>query len=179
MAFNIIFLFMTLTTVVNAEPGPLQNKKSALQFEVDLVQQSPATFYLVIHFPVGETHLKSDANLLRTCKILGVFGTLPTQTQQLSLHTHILPQTSEPKRISRSRPLPLDFAGRLSRGPKHRSRLYFVPSFIIQSVDLPIPHKMPGVQLSNRDIKALASAIDKHTPAILLPQNPMTPGLPR
>jgi hypothetical protein len=170
MAFKLICFLFLLISPIHAETNPLQNKKEALQLELNLVQQAPATYYLIIDFTAKEVHLKADANLLRTCTILGSFGIKHTQTEELILNKLITPQTSEPSVISRRRPLPLDFSGRLTTGPKHRSRLYFAPTFLVQSADLPTSNHIPGIRLSNPDIKALASALVPSSKAILIPQ---------
>lgn len=162
-----VFLFsVLLLQVAWADTLPLQNKKQALQIEYNLVKQTPETYYILIDLKAQEAYLKADANLLRTCKIKGVFGTIPNITQKLTLQKHLFPHTST---ISPKRLLPLDFVGRLTKGPKHRSRLYFMPSFILQSVDLPTPKNLSGILLENHDIKALASALVPQNNAILLP----------
>jgi hypothetical protein len=171
MAFNIILWFLISLSHTHADVAFLTNKKTALQFEYDFIKEHPATYYLVIDLSTQEAYLKADAHLLRTCKILDQFGISPTQTQQLSLQTHILPHTPEPKTISRNRPLPLNFSGRLVTGPKHRSLLYFMPSFMIQSNELPKPTHLSGICLSNQDIKAIASALKHQSSTILLPPN--------
>lgn len=152
-----------------AEIATLQNQKAALQFEYDFVRQKPATYYLLIDFNDQKVYLKADANLLRTCQILGSFGELKRQTQLLIFQQHIIPYTPESATTSRQRPLPMDFSGRLTKGPKHRSRLYFTPAFIIQSSELPTLETLNGIQLSNEDVKAISSALTPESKAILLP----------
>lgn len=172
MALHIfLFLLFIITPPTQADIAFLKNKKAALQFEYDYIQENPATYYLVIDLNTNEAYLKADAHLIRTCQILGQFGHSPSQTQQLTLQTHVLPLTPEPKTIPRRRLLPLNFAGRLGTGPKHRSRLYFMPSFIIQSNDLPQPTHISGISLSNPDIKAIASALKLKSHTILLPSD--------
>ena len=171
MVRHIIFLFFIFTPLVHADIAFLKNKKAALQFEYDYIKKNPGTYYLVIDLNTNEAHLKADALLLRTCQIRDQFGIKPSQTQQLTLQAHIFPHTPEPESFSRHRLLPLNFSGRLGTGPKHRSRLYLMPSFIIQSNDLTKPPHISGISLSNPDMKAMASALKPQSLIILLPSD--------
>jgi len=171
MAFHIILLLFIFISPSQADLAFLKNRKAALQFEYDFIKENPATYYLIIDLNTNEAHLKADAHLLRTCKILDQFGVAPSQTQQLTLQDHIFPNTPEPQSISRHRLLPLHFSGRLGTGPKQRSRLYFMPSFLIQSNELTKPTHLSGICLSNQDIKALASALKPLSHTIILPAN--------
>ncbi|MBT4141337.1 MAG: hypothetical protein HOE48_25745 [Candidatus Latescibacteria bacterium] len=175
MVFNILLLISVFS--ISADINTLRTKKEALQLEYNLVKNSPTSYYLIIDFAAKEAHLKADANLLRTCKIMDSFGNIPPRTQKLTLHNHIQPYTTEPKTVYRQRELPLDFSERLTNGPKSRSRLYFMPSFLIQSAGLPTPRDMPGIQLSKQDTKALASALPPNTITIVIPSTSKNLGL--
>jgi hypothetical protein len=165
-----VFIF-TFLSPAYADLAFLKNRKAALQFEYDLIKEKPATYYLVIDLGTNEAHLKADAHIIRTCKILDHFGNLPTQTQMLTLQTHILPHTPAPETISRHHLLPLHFSNRLGTGPTQRSRLYFMPSFLIQPNELAQPSHISGICLSNSDIKALASALKLQSHIIIFPSH--------
>ena len=172
ITFYLYFLFLLCTNLTHANLDGLIAKRDALQFEYNLVQDSPATFYLVIDLAAEELYLKADANLLRTCKIIHATEKMPQQTQIVTLQMHIEPYTpiASPRRL-----LPLDFSGRLTNGPKHRSRLYFTPPLLIQSNEISASNRTPTIQLGNQDIKALASALAIANQAILIPNT--TPGI--
>lgn len=164
--FNLCFIICIFAHFAYADLDTLIFKRNALQLEYDLVQSSPATYYIVIDFPSQELYLKADANLLRTCKINQSAGQIPHKTQLFTLQMHIEPYTPI---ASAQRLLPLDFSGRLTNGPKHRSQLYFTPPLLMQSAGLPKTTHIPTIQLSDQDIKALASALTTNNNAILIP----------
>lgn len=174
MVFNLLLLIFIFSA--HADVNTLQAQKEALQLEYNLVQNSPGTYYLIINFLTQEVYLKADANLLRTCKILNWSGKIPTRAQKLTLQNHILPGTPEPKTILRKRALPLDFFERLTKGPKNRSRLYFLPSFMIQSSNELSSAQMPSIFLSLPDTKAIASALSHNATAIVIPTHAQNTG---
>lgn len=161
-----LLVFFLLQTAAYADLDKLHNKKRALEIELGLVRETPATYYLVLDLQAQIVYLKADANLIRACKVINTFGPLPPHTQALVLHTHVKPYApiASPNRL-----LPLNFSNRLTQGPKHRSRLYFTPSFLIQSADLPPHRSVAGIGLENHDIKALASALTQPNQAIFIP----------
>jgi hypothetical protein len=179
MPFNILLFILLFIFSAHADTNTLQAKKDALFLEYDLVQGSPATYYLIINNATQEVYLKADANLLRTCKILKSFRKGHLQTKKLQLQNHVLPYTPEPRTRLRKRLLPLDFSERLTSGPKHRSRLYFSPSFLIQSSELPIPPNLSGIFLNHQDMKAIASALPLQAPTILVPALTQINGMPQ
>lgn len=167
---SLILFVLHVVAPLSADLDALQNQKEALRLEYEHVIQAPGTFYCIIDLNAKTIALKADANLLRTCRILGQFGHQPTHTQRRYLKVQVPPYSPEPSSIARTRLLPLDFSERLTKGPKHRTQLYFEPSAIIQSIDLPIPPNTSGIQVNNQDMKALASALVPASLAIVLPQ---------
>ena len=176
IALSIFSLAFTHLAAAQNTSTWLQEKRDALSLEYVLVTQNPATFYLIVDLSARQAHLKADANLLRTCDILETFGPLPGKTQKSVYVMEIPPVTPLSGTFLENQPLPLDFVGRLGKGPKHRSRLYFEPAFMIQSIALPHSDSVFGLVLNYSDVKALGSALRPTNVAILMPNLPPSPG---
>lgn len=147
-------------------------QKSALELELNLVQTNPKSYYLVIDLVVKKIYLKSGARILRTCSIEDHKMLHFKKTKLLQMIKRIDPITPEPANLGlrlRGRALPLNFIGRLIEGPRKLSRLYFSSSVVIQSIDLPILKDISYLKIDGGDIKALGSALNPGSSAILIP----------
>jgi hypothetical protein len=150
------------------------NRLAALEIELDLVTRSPEAYYLVIDLAQARVDLKSGARLLRSAPVLGVSQQpgAPAGTRRCTYVGLVPPVTPDPGaqglRLG-GRRLPLDFSGRLTEGPRHRSRLWFCGGLVLQSVDTVCPDSAACVGLDGPDIKALGSALQPGAAAILVP----------
>ena len=152
----------------------LHNRKKALELEVRLARKNPNAYYLVIDLPSRKVFLKAGAHILRSCAIqkYRLTGALSRSSSQLRMIARLDPVSAEPGNTGlrlRGRRLPLDFSGRLIEGPRGRSRLYFSRALLIQPHEFSVPARTGGIVLDSSDIKALDSALQPGSTAILIP----------
>lgn len=152
----------------------LRYRKVALELEIQQIQTDRDAYYLTIDLSGKAVHLKSSANLLRTCPVQN-YRLLPrAQGGPMLLHivsrVHPVTPIHGDRRLRlRGRRLPVDFVGRLIEGPSEASRLYLTPSLVIQPAGLSSPSGCSHIELKPDDIKALASALQPGNAAILIP----------
>lgn len=161
----------------------LRHRKQALELELQFAQKDPNAYYLVIDLPSRKVYLKAGAHILRACAIKDYrfTGALPRSSSQLRMIARLDPVSVEPGNPGlrlRGRRLPLDFSGRLIEGPRARSRLYFSPSLLIQPTEFPLPSNSGAIVLDSSHIKALGSALQPGSVAILVPCAETTPREP-
>lgn len=161
----------------------LRHRKLALELELQFAQENPNVYYLVIDLPSRKVYLKAGAHVLRACAIkeYRFSGALPRSSYRLRMIARLDPLSVEPGNPGlrlRGRRLPLDFSGRLIEGPRARSRLYFSPSLLIQPAEFPLPAKSGVIVLDSSHVKALGSALQPGSTAILVPCAETTPREP-
>ena len=151
----------------------LVNQLRALEREYEVVSRDPERYYLVIDLPAGNVDLKSGARLLRRSRVRSV--TVGRPQSDTSLHRYrqnVPPVTPEPGtrslRLGGQR-VPLDFWGRLTEGPRQRSRLCFDGGLILQPDGPACSDTGFCVVLNGSDIKSLGSGLSRGAPAILIP----------
>jgi len=163
---------------VGTRPGRagLLNQLEALRLEHHIVVSESEAYYLVINLETMQADLKSEARLLRSAPVLAFSGNVRQElgTQQYRFARLIAPVTPEPGaeglRLG-GRQLPMDFSGRLTEGPRRRSRLYFSDGLLLQPLDAVCPDGCLCVRLGDPDIKAFGSALQPGASAILIPRS--------
>ena len=161
----------------------LRYRKQALELELQFAKKYPNAYYLVIDLPSRNVYLKAGAHVLRACAIreYRFTGASPQSSFQLRMIARLDPVSVEPGNFGlrlRGRRLPLDFSGRLIEGPRARSRLYFSPHLRIQPPEFPLPAMSGVIVLDASHIKALGSALQPGSTAILVPVAESTPREP-
>jgi len=152
----------------------LRQRKAALELEIRQIQTDREAYYLIIDLSGKAVHLKSSANLLRTCPVQNyrLLPRMPDGPMLLHMVNRVHPVTPIPgerRRRLRGRRLPVDFVGRLVEGPREATRLYLTPSLVIQPTGLSSPSGCSHLELQPADVKALASALQPGNAAILIP----------
>lgn len=172
----ILIAILIASAAAQAQPHyfALQNRKNALERELQYIRDHPGAFYLVVDLSVREVHLKADANLLRTCPIQSISGGIPSETGYAQFLKRIDPVAIEPGNDHlrlRGRLFPLDFVERLTEGSRRRSMLYFAPDLLLTPPDA-FPHianTACAIALDAGDIKALGAALQAGQAAIVIP----------
>ena len=158
---------------------PLPVERRALLSELDLAQQDPDRYYLLVNLFKNTVALKASGRVLLDVSIASVRALDTDSTVSVrtckSVITPSVPLAAFPgTRLARRR-LPLDFVGRLIEGPRKHDRIYFGPALMIVSPGSPYPLDVTCVEVSGEDMKSLSSAIEVGTPALLIRPR-VTPG---
>jgi hypothetical protein len=169
---NILLLIVvSLLSSADAEM-PLPIERRALQSELDLAQQDPDRYYLLVNLFKNTVALKASGRVLLDAPIESVRA--PDTDSTVSVRTcrsvisPSLPLAAFPGSRLAGRRLPLDFVGRLIEGPRKHDRLYFGHALMIVSPGSPYASDVTCVEISGEDMKSLSSAIEIGTPALLI-----------
>jgi hypothetical protein len=161
-----------LCSDVGATDQPPEVLRKALQRELDIVEQNPEQYYLIVNLFSKIIDLKAGARILFSAPIESVStsGNQPVVAAvfERTISPHInIPSFAGSARLA-DRRLPLDFVGRLIEGPRKFDRLYFRPGLMIESGQTSTPIAVTRLQVSGDDLKSLSSAMAPATPAILM-----------
>jgi hypothetical protein len=166
-----------LTTLVvlwaqaEATNPPPEILRVALQQELEIVQQDPEQYYLIVDLFSNVIELKAGARILLSASIREAAGisnkSVITSIFEGTISPHIRLRSFAGSRRLADRRLPLDFVGRLIEGPRKSDRLYFQPGLLIESGHT-VAARVTRVQISGSELKSLSSAMVRGTPAILM-----------
>ena len=154
----------------------LENRLRGLELEYGIASRHPEAYYLVVDLAEETVELKAGARLLRRAQVEAVTdGSGQTETRLLRYRQPAPPVTPDPGthalRLG-GRHVPLDFWGRLTDGPRQRSRLCFDGGLVIQPRDIACVPPSLCVGLNAADLKSLGSALSSGASAILIPSPP-------
>jgi hypothetical protein len=171
-------IVVSLLSSVDAE-FPLPVERRALQSELDLAQQDPDRYYLLVNLFNNTVVLKAGGRVLLDVPIESVRALDADSTDFVLICKSVippnLPLAAFPGTRLAGRRLPMDFVGRLIEGPRKQDRIYFGPALMIVSPGSPYPPDVTCVEVSGEDMKSLSSAIEIGTPALLIRPR-VTPG---
>lgn len=173
IAVAILITFGT-STAASAEldsAEQLVQQLRALELERVLLKR-PGEAYLVFDLRVPIVHLKAAGRVLRTMSPSRVQldELLSNAPRILTLLSRIKPISLEPGTEGlrlRGRVFPLDFRTRLVEGPRDRTLFDYGPLLLVGPAQLKLDGI--GIALPETDIKALSSALDPGSAAILIP----------
>lgn len=169
-ALTLAIISLSLLAPTRAFGDTLEQKRSALAWELRHAEGDKDAYYLLVSPSDGVLHLKAGGRILLDIDIqsfrgLSGRGVTPLKLQGI-LHPHSRELGPTRGRLG-GRALPLDFIGRLTEGAREASRLYFSPSFLLAG-DADVPRHLPSVVVTPVNLKTLAAAVDTHTPILLI-----------